>query len=352
VSEPIIIRPLHLNDAVDWQEARTQPGVIQGTLQLLSLTQEAVRAQCISTPDNYVLAAQVGSTMVGAANIWVGTGRRRHSGDLGIAIHDQYHGLGVGRRLMAAILDVADNHLMLERVALVVYTDNERALRLYESMGFETEGSCRQESYRNGALADTILMGRRRGRAALAEPTAPPALPPRQTAEQAPPAGLTLRAIRAEDIPAIYKMLADPAVGEGARRLPTLQEEQVRQELSKLSRQDHVLVAELAGTAVGYGHLRQFDLRRSHSGQVQTLVVDPAYQGQGVGRALLQALVDLGERWLNLHRIEVHVNVSSPVAVALFQGVGFTVEAVERAAVVVQGAFTDLNVMARVRRPC
>ena len=71
-----------------------------------------------------------------------------------------YQGQGVGRRLMEALLDMADNWLMLTRVELEVYTDNKRAVHLYEKMGFEIEGVRRKASVRNGVLADEYLMSR------------------------------------------------------------------------------------------------------------------------------------------------------------------------------------------------
>ena len=66
----------------------------------------------------------------------------------------------VGRALMEKLLDVADNWLMLVRVDLEVFAENERAIKLYESLGFEKEGVIRCASIRNGVCADEYLMSR------------------------------------------------------------------------------------------------------------------------------------------------------------------------------------------------
>ncbi len=38
---------------------------------------------------------------------------------------------------MSEILDLADNWLMLVRIELGVFTDNEKAIKLYEKFGFK-----------------------------------------------------------------------------------------------------------------------------------------------------------------------------------------------------------------------
>ena len=46
---------------------------------------------------------------------------------------------GVGTTLMETLLDLADHWLMLVRVELEVFADNEQAIRLYEKLGFEKD---------------------------------------------------------------------------------------------------------------------------------------------------------------------------------------------------------------------
>ena len=62
--------------------------------------------------------------------------RMRHTADVGIFVHTDWQGKGVGTALMQAVLDLADNWLMLVRVELEVFTDNVKAIHLYEKLGF------------------------------------------------------------------------------------------------------------------------------------------------------------------------------------------------------------------------
>ncbi|MEY2689589.1 MAG: hypothetical protein RL375_3788 [Pseudomonadota bacterium] len=86
--------------------------------------------------------------------------RRRHVMSLGIAVHPEGQGMGLGWALMTALLDFADRWTQVLRIELDVYADNERAIRLYNSLGFEAEGLMRGASLRDGAYVDTVCMAR------------------------------------------------------------------------------------------------------------------------------------------------------------------------------------------------
>jgi putative acetyltransferase len=60
------------------------------------------------------------------------------------------------------LLHVADNFLGLIRVELEVYPDNVRAIRLYESCGFEHEGRKKKALWRHGEHQDILMMARLR----------------------------------------------------------------------------------------------------------------------------------------------------------------------------------------------
>ncbi len=86
--------------------------------------------------------------------------RLRHRGELAIMVHGDYQGQGIGSRLFAKAIDIADNWLMLERLDLTVIAGNERALGLYKKFGFVEEGRIRKAVIVNGKYVDEIIMGR------------------------------------------------------------------------------------------------------------------------------------------------------------------------------------------------
>ena len=72
-------------------------------------------------------------------------------------------GRGAGTALMAAAVEQADRWLGLTRLELFVWTDNMRAIALYERFGFEREGVMRRYAFRDGEYVDALGMARLRG---------------------------------------------------------------------------------------------------------------------------------------------------------------------------------------------
>src|SRR5215216_4187924 len=81
-------------------------------------------------------------------------------GNIGMAVHDDWQGKGIGTALMEAALDLADNWLNLTRIELRVYTDNAAGIALYEKFGFEVEGTHRRLAFRDGEYVDAYSMAR------------------------------------------------------------------------------------------------------------------------------------------------------------------------------------------------
>lgn len=157
------IRPTCDADAEGINILRRAPGAFENTLGLPSERVEHERdfLDCLSTNDHQFVAVTPEGKIIGCAGISIfGNPRLRHSASLGIMVLPEYQGQGVGKALMSTLMDLADNWLMLVRVELGVYPDNLRALRLYESFGFEREGVKRKAVIRNGAYIDEIVMGR------------------------------------------------------------------------------------------------------------------------------------------------------------------------------------------------
>lgn len=105
------------------------------------------------------LKAELDGGFVGSATLLRGSRPRfRHVGTLGLSTLRSTWGLGLGRALASAILDEG-RKLGLRRITLYVRADNERAIRLYESLGFVHEGCLRGGFAIGKAEYDDLVMG-------------------------------------------------------------------------------------------------------------------------------------------------------------------------------------------------
>ena len=107
----------------------------------------------LAATHNHYVAARTNAMLVGYAGI-SRLGRKPpfeyevHT----IGVDPAYQGRGIGRRMLVELLDFADSGV----VHLEVRTDNEAAIGLYRSMGFEQVGLRRRYYRVSGADAYTM----------------------------------------------------------------------------------------------------------------------------------------------------------------------------------------------------
>jgi putative acetyltransferase len=156
------IRAVKIEDAPYINRMRTMDGVREN---ILGITSERITdsEKYISelTQNDHVLVAEIDGEVVGYVSLHILPAPRvRHAAWLGIMVAADYQSQGIGRALMTAALDLADNWLMLKRVDLDVFVDNERAVALYRNLGFVVEGTRKYAAVRNGEYVDDYLMAR------------------------------------------------------------------------------------------------------------------------------------------------------------------------------------------------
>lgn len=162
-----LIRPIGIGDGKGINTLRRMPGVFENILGIPSERVKRNEDFIINMDGNQHQFVAITKTesgediIIGSIGLTVNANPRlRHSGSIGIMVHKDYQNMGIGTALMQAIIDIADNWLMLIRVELTVFEDNEKAINLYEKFGFQKEGLKRLAGIRKGKYVNEYLMAR------------------------------------------------------------------------------------------------------------------------------------------------------------------------------------------------
>jgi putative acetyltransferase len=140
---------------------------------------------------------------------------------------------------------------------------------------------------------------------------------------------IEIRAARVED--ALVLAQAERAIAQSPGFLVSqpaeLTDERFTQKIAALASADNgcYLVAEMGGALVGHGMLDPLMPAAVRHVVHLTLVVHPGRQGQGIGRALLTALVAWARDAPAVEKIELNVRASNTRAQSLYAKLGFTV---------------------------
>ncbi|MEM8665314.1 MAG: GNAT family N-acetyltransferase, partial [Pseudomonadota bacterium] len=157
----VTLRATELGDAEQLAALANLPGYRAGTLRPPFQSVAATRRFLERIGENSVsIVAIIDGELVGSAGLQRFAGRRAHAAGVGIGVHDNFTGRGIGTALLGALIDSADNWLGLTRIELSVFTDNAPAIRLYEKAGFVREGIHRGYALRHGRYVDALAMGR------------------------------------------------------------------------------------------------------------------------------------------------------------------------------------------------
>ena len=105
---------------------------------------------------------------------------------------------------------------------------------------------------------------------------------------------------------------------------------------------NHYVGARTAGTLVGYAGISRLGRKPPFEYEVHTIGVDPAYQGRGIGRRLLDDLLKFADGGV----VYLEVRTDNEAAIALYRSSGFEQIGLRRRYYRVSGA--DAYTMRRV----
>ena len=146
--------------------------------------------------------------------------------------------------------------------------------------------------------------------------------------------------------------MSDPVVARGLLQLPHGDEAHWHKRIAEMpvgpNVADLFIVAERAGRVVGNAGLTSMQALRRRHAMSMGIAVDRAAQGQGVGTALMAALVDWADNWAHVLRIELGVYADNAPAIALYRRFDFKLEGRHISHALRDGEFVDTLTMARL----
>jgi putative acetyltransferase len=142
----------------------------------------------------------------------------------------------------------------------------------------------------------------------------------------------------------------DESAHAGTLQLPYPSREQWRKRLSETPEGHFLFVASKGDEVVGNAgmHPTGSSPRRAHAMGIG-MAVPSAWQGKGVGSALMGAMCELADGWLNVIRLELTVYTDNERAIALYRKFGFEIEGTHKAYALRAGRYVDAHAMARIR---
>lgn len=151
-------------DAEQLHEILNSPHILDGTMRILHTTVDDSWERLRPTENQRVLVAVDRSDRVVGLLVLVthlGAPRHHHVAHIDlIATHPDHQGRGAASLLIRTVIEMAEQWMAIERLELVVFTPNTGAIRLYERLGFEIEGTMANYVFGGGRYVDAHIMAR------------------------------------------------------------------------------------------------------------------------------------------------------------------------------------------------
>jgi len=95
----------------------------------------------------------------GSLNVFNAREAYRHVADISVYVERQWRGNGVGRVVLARLVELGREH-GFHKLVLSAFPFNQAGVALYERLGFRTVGIYKEQGLLDGTWVDTIIMER------------------------------------------------------------------------------------------------------------------------------------------------------------------------------------------------
>jgi RimJ/RimL family protein N-acetyltransferase len=149
---------LFLTKALDEE---TQFMMLEPGERITTIQEQTQRISNVLSQDNQMIfVVEHENQIVGFLAAFGGSYRRNHHcAHIVIGIRQTFAGQGIGKQLFETVEKWAIAH-ELHRLELTVMSHNERAIHLYQKMGFKTEGTKQDSLLVNGKYVDEYYMAK------------------------------------------------------------------------------------------------------------------------------------------------------------------------------------------------
>ena len=164
IGEKIILREIEegdLNSIVKW---RNDPAILRWLFSYSPLSKVKQRKWYEKYLDD--VTQQIFIIEVKEEKIPIGTvgltniDYKNQRGELTIIIGEKnYRGRGLGDECLNLLVKFAFDEMNLRKIKTLVFSDNEKAIKLYEKCGFVEEGVLKEEIFKDGMYKDVLIMG-------------------------------------------------------------------------------------------------------------------------------------------------------------------------------------------------
>lgn len=173
---------------------------------------------------------------------------------------------------------------------------------------------------------------------------------PPLVAAHPPPPGITLRRARASDVADLVALFGEPSAYGGTLQTPYPAEGHWIPRVADPpagSVDLHLVAVRVDGRVVASAGVQGMGSARRRHVVGLGIAIAPEAQGQRLGTAMVAALCDWCDRWVQVLRIELTVFTDNARAIALYRRFGFVEEGVHRGYALRDGVYTDVLAMAR-----